>query len=136
MTLTQAQLRALLPDRAMVFFYDTSYACPTQAWLTEKFYPWFKAQRWGGNWDKWQRKNDCDNFARAYCVFAQDAHASTPGNDAEALAVGEFCYFSPGGAHAIICAVTDKGTIYIEPQNGQILNLTPQEIQTCFHASF
>lgn len=133
------ELWLLLPDNVAPFFYDETYAKPTNSWLFDKFYPWFKAHRWSGSLHRWSRKNDCDNFARAFCTYAQDAHARTSGNDAEALAVGEFCYHASSnvqGPHAIVCAVTEDGLIFIEPQTGERLNLTPQEISTCFRVSF
>jgi hypothetical protein len=135
-TLNQDDIRSYFPHWVAPFCYDVSYAMPTKDWLLTKFYPWFKAQRWGGNWSTWQRKNDCDNFARAFCVFAQDAHAASAGSDAEGLAVGEFCFHSTSGPHAIVCAIVETGIIYIEPQNGTELKLTKQEEQSCFRASF
>lgn len=135
--MTRAELAVYFPQWCQPFFYDTTYAKPKLAWLTDKFWPWFKNARWKSNTDKWTRKNDCDNFARAYCVFAQDAHADTPLNDDEGLAVGEFCYVrSSGEAHAIVVALTDVGLVYIEPQTGEVLGLTPQEKSSCFRVSF
>lgn len=136
--MTEQELRSSFPTWTHVMCYDTTYARPTAAWLVDKFYPWWKVNRWNSNLDKWTRKNDCDNFARAYAVACQDAHAETEQGD-EALAVGEFCYIGSShvkGSHAIICAFTDEGRIFIEPQTGQRLKLTPEEIQTCYHAAF
>jgi hypothetical protein len=121
-------------------FYDTTYARPTNDWLFNEFWPWFRKERRAVGVGQWTRRNDCDNFARAYCVFAQDAHAAhSDGAGAEAVAVGEFCYVGSSHVtrpHAIVCAFTEDGLIFIEPQTGQRLALTPQEILTCFHAAF
>jgi hypothetical protein len=137
--MTQAEIRAILPTFVAPFFYDTSYAKPTNDWLFLKFWPWFKQQRKELGLDVWDRRNDCDNFAHAYVAGAHDAHALTAGNDAEGLAVGEFCYHGTThvqGPHAIVAAVTEDGLIFIEPQTGQRLALTPTEIQSCFRVSF
>lgn len=133
-------LRLLLPQRAYVMLYDSSYGCPTKDWLLKKFYPWFKETRWQNDISRWTRKNDCDNFAAAFHVYAQDAHALTTQGD-EGLAVGIFCYFAnkPGlqGAHAINCAVVENDElIFIEPQTGEQYTLTQQEIDSCFFVCF
>jgi len=41
-----------------------------------------------------------------------------------------------GEAHAIVVALTDVGLVYIEPQTGEVLTLTPQEKASCFRVSF
>ncbi len=136
--MTADEIRAAFPAWSRVMCYDATYGKPTVEWLLRKFYPWWKARRWEGNLDKWTRKNDCDNFGRAFAVAAQDAHADTNQAD-EGLAVGEFCYIGSShvqGPHHIVAAFTDEGLIFIEPQTGQRLALTPAEIQTCFHAAF
>lgn len=116
---------------------DVSYAKPTLKWLQGPFWDWFQKTRWDLGLSKWTRKNDCDNFARAYAQAAQDCHSLTS-EDSDALAVGEFWYHrEKGGAHAIVVAVTDQpGLTFIEPQNGQILKLTEQEFQSCFFVRF
>jgi hypothetical protein len=122
----------------LVICYDVDYNLPTTDWLLNKFWPWFQKTRWDGNLSKWSRKNDCDNFARAYVTFCQDAHARSFGS-AEGLAVGEFCYHGVShvkGPHAIVAAFTEEGLIFIEPQNGQRIALSPGEITSCFHAAF
>jgi hypothetical protein len=137
--MTRADIQPFFPAWAPVFLYDESYARPTNDWIFNKFYPWFKTKRWNNDVSRWTRKNDCDNFARAFCVFAQDAHADSVGSTDEGLAVGEFCYIGSShvkGPHAIVCAFTEDGLIFIEPQTGQRLALTPSEIQTCFRVSF
>lgn len=124
--LSGVRLNATLP-----LLYDASYACPAMRWLTKDFYPWFKAKlaEQGLSYD---RRHDCDNFARKFCVYAQDAHALTQGGPQdEGLAVGEFLYVSAKvGPHAIVVAfVENMEMIFIEPQTGEVLNLTPEEIK-------
>lgn len=133
--MTRAEIAAFFPFPVVPFFYDDTYGAPTHSWLFTSFYPWFRETlRREGN-EGWTRKHDCDNFARRFAVHAQEAHAET-GDRNEGLAVGEFCYISPRGPHAIVCAITDKGLTFIEPQTGGELTLTQQELQSCFRVSF
>lgn len=136
--MTQSELLAVLPPLLVrPFFYDLTYARPTSDWLLYKFAPWFRDVRWAANKKKWTLKNDCDNFARRWVMECQDAHADSADSN-EALAVGEFCYISANGPHAIIIAVVDSPAtvLFIEPQTGGRIALTPNEIITCFRVSF
>ncbi len=135
--MTNAELKSKLPLLAPAYFADASYAKPTLAWLQGPFWTWFIAQRQAYGLNTWTRKNDCDNFARAYAQAAQDCHSvSQDPTNQEGLAVGEFWYHGPNGPHAIIIAVTDKGIVYLEPQNNHQLILTPSEISSCFYVRF
>jgi hypothetical protein len=118
-----------------VILSDATYAKPTTAWLRDHFWPWFQKMRWNLGLNHWTRKNDCDSFSRAYAQAAQDCHALTVGETEEGLAVGQFYYIGTThvqGPHAICVAFTDDGKIYIEPQTGQRLALTPTEELSCF----
>jgi len=126
-----------------VWFADASYARPTLAWLQGAFWNEFQRDRWAKGLKTWTRKNDCDGFARAYAQLAQDCHAASQetgdGRQVtdEALAVGEIFYTQrTGGRHAIVCAFTDKGRTFIEPQNGQVIELTEGEVMSCTFARF
>lgn len=135
MTITSRELRNHLPIFATVMFADDLYYKPTLAWLQGPFWKWFSSWRAEMNLNNWTRSNDCDNFARAYCQAAEDCHSLTTKDGA--LAVGEFWYHRhTDGAHAIVCALTDQGFIYIEPQNNHRLMLLPKEIESCFFARF
>jgi hypothetical protein len=137
--LTAAEIRSKFPAWVPVILSDSDYGKPTVAWLREKFWPWFQRQRFDLGLLKWDRRNDCDNFARSYAQSAADCHALTVGENAEGLAVGEFYYIGTShvkGAHAIVVAFTEEGKIYIEPQTGQRLALTPTEELSCFFVRF
>lgn len=135
---TAEQLRSRVPFSAPAIFADANYAVPTLAWLQGPFWDWFQKCRWDLGLKSWARRNDCDNFARAYAQAAADCHALTASGDAaEGLAVGEWYYHSPGGPHAIcVAAIEDDALTFVEPQNGQRLTLTPTEISSCFFARF
>jgi len=131
---TNVELQALLPRQAIL--PDLTYAQPTLAWLQGAFWQSFKADRWA-KVGSYTRKNDCDNWARAYAQHAQDCHAMSKGSDAEGLAVGEFFYTKDSGeGHAICIAVINDQVTYLEPQDGLTLNLTINEILSCAFVRF
>lgn len=135
--MTPQDIRSLLPSTAYFYAADVSYSRPTLAWLTDVFWNWFWSDRTNKGLLKWDRRNDCDNFARAYAQSCEDCHAITAGNTDEGLAVGQFYYHQDiGGVHAIVAAITEKGLTFIEPQTGAVLKLTDKEISTCFLALF
>lgn len=137
--MTAAEIRTHFPAWVPVLCADDTYAKPTVAWLRDKFWPWYVKQRFNLGLAKWERKNDCDNFSRAYAQNASDCHALTAGESSEGLAVGEFWYVGTShvqGPHAINVAFTDEGKVYVEPQSGQRLALTPTEEQSAFYVRF
>lgn len=126
--------------RAFTLLVDTDYACPTSGWFSV-FYDWWKKSRFDLGLTRWERINDCDNFARSFAQGAQDCYALTPVQPGEprpeALAVGEFLYQQQSGTgHAINIAYTERGFVFIEPQTGQFLTLTKQEEESCFFVRF
>ena len=136
--MTPAEIKAFFPAWLPPFFYDDSYAVPTADWLLNGFFPAWRTERTAKGLWQYTRENDCDNYARAFCVGAQDAWAQSHSDDDEAVAVGEFCYVRADGAgsHCIVAAFCETGLIFIEPQTGQRLALTPTEISTCFRCAF
>lgn len=76
---------------------------------------------------KWDQRFDCNRFSLAFCSFAQISYYNNSG-DAQSIAVGEVYYVRDnGGPHAINIIVTPTNFIFIEPQSGEILNLTQSE---------
>lgn len=134
--MTTAALQQLFPSYTPFYAADSEYAQPTLGWLKNAFYTYFWNDRVGKGLKTWARKNDCDNFARAYAQAASDCHGISAGSDKEGLAVGEFWYHSPAGPHAIVVAIVDDQPVYIEPQTGNVLQLTAQQISTCFLVKF
>jgi hypothetical protein len=118
---------------------DATYAKPTLRWLRDVLWPYFKDDRHAKGLLTWTRRNDCDNFARAYAQAAADCHGANSGDASEGLAVGEFWYVGKEhvkGPHAIVVAFTDEGKVFIEPQSGQRIALTPEEENSCFLVKF
>lgn len=136
--MTRAEIQSSFFPRFVVCA-DDSYAVPTLRWLQGAFWDSFLAERWAKGLKTWERRNDCDNFARAFAQHAQDCHAISTGRDDEGLAVGEFFYTRrTGDGHAIVVAFVDDDhrRVFIEPQNGQVIDLTPAEIASCSFVRF
>jgi hypothetical protein len=127
-----------MPATAIGQFWDMTYAEPTLDWLRGPFWDWFLRRRWEIGLKDYSRRNDCDNFARAYAQAAQDcwaATAITAGRDAEAVAVGVFAYHSEtlNGPHAIaVASVSTSDPVFIEPQTGAKYDLSTAEFNSCF----
>lgn len=82
-------------------------------------------------------QNDCDDFSLAAMVIARKEYFNKfLDNRPVSILFGEFHYITnTGGPHAINCFITgDKNQLtlgFFEPQNGQIINLTQEEIASC-----
>lgn len=82
--------------------------------------------------------HNCDNFASLFYAFSQICHAKSNRSE-QGIAVGELFYFIGGDktkGHAINIAMTDKGLIAIEPQNGRIQELTKAEKESAWFVRF
>lgn len=123
---------------AQLIISDVDYALPKASWLTGTFYDFYKNWRWEHNLNEWTMKNDCDNAASLFYCFSQICHAKS-NRPEQGIAVGELFYFIGGDknrGHAINIAMTDKGLIAIEPQNGRIQELTKAEKESAWFVRF
>jgi hypothetical protein len=83
---------------------------------------------------------DCEDFADLARALMRISHDRTPGAPAAGLAVGVFSYISEatGGSHAIVFAVVKEETglflAFAEPQTGEPLNLSAEEIASSIKA--
>lgn len=119
---------------------DVSYSEVNSAWLAS-YYESFRASLFREGIVKWDARFDCNHFADCYAALAQlkffteSFHAR---NAAQTLAVGVVWYRRDvdGGGHAINCALTEKGMVYIEPQTGAEVALSPTEIASRFLVRF
>lgn len=121
-----------------VFAGDAFYAQVDSAWLA-KFYADFRKTLFNQGVVKWDGDFDCDDFAAFYVALAKVRYFTTYFNTfmpAQSLAVGEFWYKSANGSHAVVIAATERGLVFIEPQSGAILNLTPEEKASCSLCKF
>jgi hypothetical protein len=116
---------------------DSDYALPTSKFLLGQFYTFYQAWAWENNLSKWKKKWDCDNFSSLYYVFAQICHVTAGERPEEGIAVGEMFYLQDkGGGHAVNLAMTEKGIIIIEPQNGTEIKLSDKEKLSCWAIRF
>jgi hypothetical protein len=110
---------------------DSTYAEVNSAALPG-YYDWFRTKLWDLGVTRWDQRQDCDDFANLYAdllqlrfYLAQWESNRLP--DAEALAVARFWYVpSQGQGHAINAVATERGLLYIEPQTGQLVTISPQ----------
>ena len=126
--LTEREIVAALP-RARTG--DVQYAQVNSAWL-HKFYSKFRSDLARLGVVKWDERYDCRRFAGMYTeiaqseFFLQNFHSSSP---AHTLALGPIWYLRDDGrgGHAVIVAFTERGRVYIDPQNGEEIRLSARE---------
>lgn len=131
--LGKADVRRLVPR---VILGDESYAEVNSQWLP-KFYPHFRAELFRLGIVRWDGNFDCNRFADLYTgvaqiVYFREAFHSSMG--AQALALGPFWYRRDDGrgTHAIVQVLTEQGLIFIDPQTGIQIELTPTERASAF----
>ena len=91
----------------------------------------------------WRHTFDCDNYAEAFRVYLQILHSKAMQKESDlakkqSVAFGVIWYNrDKGGGHAINIFITkdEQGLVYIkyvEPQNGQIVHLSQNELNSIF----
>jgi hypothetical protein len=126
---------------------DLNYLCPKIETITNTIYPayvwWLRSLKL----TQWTHKWDCDNFADAFKLFSCGYHYQNLQDDAEGIAIGVVNYMANSkaedglkGGHAINIIYSegeknddgsDNFNIYfLEPQNGKLYNLTPEEFNS------
>ena len=126
---------------------DRNYFCPTREMVQNEFAPkywqWLSSLRL----TKWVHRWDCDNFADAFKLFACGYYEQVIESTANGIAIGIVHYMADAraesglqGGHAINIIYTegmknDDGSdsfelIFLEPQNGRIYQLKPQEFNS------
>lgn len=136
---TDLALRVLLhvPTTAQFYAADVDYAQVNSQWVQKYWSQWRDATFARGliRWNDWF---DCNKFADLFVIDAQLAYAKRGRKVAESLAVGVLHYrpsmvWGATADHAIVVFLTEKGRIYMDPQNGEIMNLTDQEIKNTYY---
>jgi len=117
---------------------DGTYETVDKTLILEKIFPlywrWLSAMRL----TRWAHKWDCDNFAEGFRVFATGFFAANMDSNADSIAIGMIHYMSNSrnengteGPHAINIAISMENNIlvplFLEPQNGKIITLKPEE---------
>lgn len=121
------------------FTPDVIYSQVNSAWLKD-FYPTFRAEIFRQGVVKWDDRFDCNHFASYYVALAQTQFylaAWRSGTPAQSLAIGQFWYVRKSGiGHALVVALTERGPVFIEPQTGAEVKLTPEERAACLAVIF
>lgn len=108
---------------------DSAYAEVSSASL-RPYYDEFRQALFDQGVTKWDSRFDCNHFASYYVARAQAQFylANFQKRTApQTLALGVIWYQSPRGPHAIVAAFTERGLLFIEPQTGGELQLSPTE---------
>lgn len=109
---------------------DASYAVVRKEWLSE-FYAKYRDRLFKQGITRWDSSFDCNHFSYNFVAQAQTDYFATSFHDrnrANTLAVGLIWYITrKGQSHSVVMAVTESGLIYMDPQTGQFLELTPAE---------
>jgi hypothetical protein len=131
--LTAAQVKQTLLQKGIkANLLDSAYVYPTKDWC-KKFFVALRGQLFGQVGGYQVNSFDCDDYALTAMSMARLVHAQNKKVNAS-LAVGYFEYFSEdpsvNGHHAINIAFTESGVVFLEPQTGDILKLTNNEINS------
>ena len=113
-----------------IAYLDSKYVCPTEDWLKSAARTLsMQIKDVVGAYQV--ESNDCDNFALAMMSIMRMFNAKRL-SGAE-FAVGYCSYTREDGVyHAINFAlVEDNKLVFIEPQSGELVNLTGKEIRSC-----
>ena len=133
-TLDRAAIVRTLPQANLG---DVLYAEVNSEWLA-KFYRTYRAELSRMGVVKWSDRYDCRRFAGFFTELAQNQffnQAFQSSIPAHTLALGPVWYQKADGkGHAIVVALTERGVIYLDPQNGQELNLTATERASIYFA--
>lgn len=113
---------------------DATYAVVDSSALPQMFEDLQNAVFKQGLAGQWDSRFDCNRFASLYIGLAHAKYAVKAWHHPtgpQALALAEIWY-RPDNApqfigHAIVAALTERGLIFIEPQHGREISLTPQE---------
>lgn len=122
------------------YFGDEAYAEVNSAWL-KPFYARFRSELSRLGIVKWDERFDCNRFVELYTGLAQadfyrcNFHSDTK---ARALALGPYWYVRANGkgSHAVVQILTERGRIFVDPQTGAEVNLTPQETRVAYFQFF
>lgn len=86
---------------------------------------------------RWDTRFDCNQFASYFVSLGKIRHYARnwySRDRAQSVALGFVWYHpdgnAPGTNHAIVCAVSPEGVLYLEPQTGRYLSLSPAEVQS------
>ena len=122
---------------------DANYCMYSEDFILGEGYKNFKKWLYKRGILGWRHTFDCDNYAEAFRVYLQILHSKAMQKEPElskkqSVAFGVIWYNrDKGGGHAINIFITkdEQGLVYIkfvEPQNGQIVHLSQNELNSIF----
>jgi len=134
---------------------DGNYFCPKIEYVQDVIYPAFKIWLISCGLDKWDYKWDCDNFADAFKLFSCAYHRLEMDDGIVGIGIGVINYRSRGGMTSQTNLKKPKGRhaaniiysealqldengqekfgfdmYFLEPQTGDIYDLTPEEFKS------
>jgi hypothetical protein len=125
-----------MPD---IVFLDEQYAEPTLSYLQHEFSHALTANLTAQGLMGYDvESNDCDDFAVEAWALMRRCHSRTIKQEGYvrcSIAFGCWQYRpanSNGATHIINCAVIDNGLVFYEPQTQSVIQLTDEEISTCY----
>lgn len=122
---------ALKHDMPVANVGGKAYAEVSSTWLHE-FYDKYRSELSRMGIVKWDDRFDCRRFAGMFAELAQAEffvkafHVQTSANT---LALGQVWYRPDTTitGHAVIVAFTERGRVFLDPQSGKEIKLSPQE---------
>jgi hypothetical protein len=118
-----------------LIFGDSTYAEVNSAWLPE-WYELYRRRLFDMGIVRWSVNFDCNRFADLYVSMAQacNSDATFHAESKPSLAIGTVWYRrdESGSLHAIVQAFTERGRIFVDPQTGEIVNLSSGEVRSIF----
>jgi len=135
---------------------DKDYYAPTLQLLNSTLYPSYSRWLKSINLGRWYHKWDCDNFADAFKTFVDGYYFNVIESTAESISIGVVFYNAKArtesglsGGHAINVVflnneknlnnpallptqneLANTTMVFLEPQNGQIINMTESEFNS------
>ena len=96
------------------------------------FYKQYERELFDKGVVNWRESFDCNRYSLYYHALAQITYfKQSGGGRASSIAIGELYYVKKTGTgHAINFALTERGVVFIEPQNGKIVRLNRAEIDS------
>lgn len=118
---------------------DKSYAQVNSAALPA-FYKAFRNDLHHKGVVRWDARFSCKHFAGLFVEMAQVRYYNEAWktDGPAALAIGAVWYVRDNGRgpHAVVCALTERGRIYIEPQSGECVKLSETEERSVYFRFF
>jgi len=127
-------------DNLVINAPDASYCMFSLDYILGEGYSRFKKWLFKRGILGWRHTFDCDNYAEAFRVFLHTIHSKAMVKEKntqskQSVAFGVIWYTrDKGGGHAINILISEKDglnkVLFLEPQNGQLVELSDKEKQS------